>query len=378
MKYPCILFCLISLGCREYYEPPVLKHNPNFLVVDGFLTSSSDSTQFRLTYTRNLSDTAPSIPALHASMLVEGDQNTVISLNEVGNGIYSNLLFLKTSEKYRLIITTSDGAKFQSDYVPFKQTPPIDSISWKEDTSKVSFYINTHDPQNDTRYYRWQFEETWQYSTYLNSNFDYVGGQLIQRTPEKQIHNCWSTTRASTILLNSTSHLSQDVVNQFYFNSVAKTTEKIFIEYSVLVRQYALTQDGFAYWTELKKSSEQLGTLFDAQPSQLSSNIHCLSDPTAPVMGYLSASSVEQKRIFVSYYQLSSWNYEPYYIPCQVLKDVTTGFSPSDSSRAYEYLERPDHLFTFWYSDGTYHIAENFCIDCREHGGTNVKPSFWP
>jgi hypothetical protein len=378
LKYFCLIFWLICLGCREYYEPPVLKHNPNFLVVDGFLTSSPDSTQFRLTYTRNLSDTALPIPALHANMLVEGDQNTVISLNETGNGIYSNLLFLKTSEKYRLTITTSDGARYQSDFVPFKQTPAIDSISWKEDTSKVSFYINTHDPQNDTRYYRWQFEETWQYSTYLNSNFDFINGQLVERTPDQQIHNCWSTSKPSIILLSSTSQLSQDVVNQFYFNSVPKTTEKIFIEYSVLVRQYALTQDEFAYWTELKKSSEQLGTLFDNQPSQLSSNIHCLSDPTQPVMGYLSASSVEQKRIFVSYYQLSSWNYEPYYLPCHVLKDVTTGFSPNDSSRAYDYLERPDHLFTFWYYDVVYHVAENFCIDCREHGGTNVKPSFWP
>jgi hypothetical protein len=51
MKYSGLLLLLIFLGCREYYEPPTLKHNPSFLVV------------------------------------VEGDQNTLIPLFETGNGV---------------------------------------------------------------------------------------------------------------------------------------------------------------------------------------------------------------------------------------------------------------------------------------------------
>jgi Domain of unknown function (DUF4249) len=110
MKYSGLIIILICFGCREYYEPPALKNNPGFLVVDGFLNSSPDSTHIKLTYTRNLADTAPAVPALNASLVVEGDQNTLIPLNEKGNAVYSNLLSLKTSEKYRLTITTSDGA----------------------------------------------------------------------------------------------------------------------------------------------------------------------------------------------------------------------------------------------------------------------------
>jgi Domain of unknown function (DUF4249) len=378
MKYSGLFIVLICFGCREYYEPPVLKNNLRFLVVDGFLNGSPDSTHIRLTYTRNLSDTAPAVPALNASLIVEGDQNTLITLYETGNGVYGNLLSLKTAEKYRLTIITSDGAKYQSDYVPFKQTPPIDSLTWEQDTTQVKFYLNTHDPQNNTLYYRWQFEEIWQYTTYLNSNFDYINGTVMQRTPEQQIHNCWKSNISSTILLASTSQLSRDIVNHFFFNTVSKSTEKMYVLYSVLINQYALTRDEFEYWTELKKSSEQLGTLFDAQPSQLNSNIHCVTNPSEPVMGYLSAATLEKKRLFVGISEMTNINYEPYYLPCHILKDVTTGFSPFDTSRAYEYLEMPNHLFTFWYYDGIYHVAQNFCIDCREHGGTNLKPAFWP
>jgi hypothetical protein len=378
MKYSALFICLIGFGCREYYEPPVLKNNPRLLVVDGFLNSSPDSTYIKLSCTRNLRDTAPAVPALNATLMVEGDQNTLIPLHENGKGLYGNLLPLKTSEKYRILITTSDGTKYQSDYVPFKQTPPIDSISWEQDSSDVRFYINTHDPQVNTIYYRWQYEETWQYSTYLTSNFDFVHGTLIARAPDQQIHNCWKENKAATILLSSTSQLSRDVVHQFPFNIISKSTEKMYVMYSVIVSQYALTRDEFDYWTELKKNSEQLGTLFDAQPSQLNSNIHCITNPSEPVMGYLSASTIQKKRLFVEGSEMTNMNYVPYYLPCYSLKDVTTGFGIQDTARAYEYLEMPRHLFTFWYFDGAYHIAQNFCIDCREHGGTNAKPDFWP
>jgi Domain of unknown function (DUF4249) len=378
MKIIGLFVLLVCFGCRQYYEPPSIKNNPDFLVVDGFLNKAPDSTYIKLTHTRNLNDTAPGSPELHASLMVESDQNTSIPLAEIGNGLYGNLLPLNTSEKYRLTITSSEGKQYSSDYVPFKQTPPIDSLTWEEDSSTVNFFINTHDPQNNTVYYRWQFEETWQYNTYLNSNFDYVNGMVVLRTPDQQIHNCWKSNSSPSILLGSTSRLSQDIVSHFLFNNVSKSTEKIFDEYSVQVSQYALTSDEFNYWANLKKNSEQLGTLFDAQPSQLNSNIHCLTNPDEPVMGYLSAATVQKKRIFLNIHQLSSYSYVPYYLPCGALNDVTTAIAPNDSKKIYEYLVMPNHLFTFWYDDGVYHVAENFCIDCRDHGGTNVKPDFWP
>lgn len=138
------------------------------------------------------------------------------------------------------------------------------------------------------------------------------------------IHNCCNTKVASTVLLASTSQLSQDIVSHFFFNSVSKTTEKLFTEYSVLINQYALARD-------------ECATL----PAEQQYSLHY---PAEPVMGYLSASTVQKKRIFVSYKEISDLNYQPYYLPCQSIKDVTTAFSPYDTIRAREYLEIPNHL----------------------------------
>ncbi len=299
MKYISLLLICFS-SCRQVYDPPALKNSPHYLVVDGFLNNFPDSTSIRLSFTRNLNDTAPGQPETGAVLMIEGDRNSHIPLQEQQNGRYTGLLNLNTTENYRLRITTSQSKVYMSDYVPFKQTPPVDSLTWREDTSAVYFYIHTHDPQNSTTYYRWKFTETWLYHTYLTSNFDYINGTVVSRKSGQQIHDCWKTNSAANVLLASTAQLSQDLVSRFLFNTVSKTTEKISDQYSVEVSQYALTKDQYDYWTELKKSSEDAGSLFDGQPAQLTGNIHCLTNPSEPVMGNLSACSVAKKRIFLT------------------------------------------------------------------------------
>src|SRR5450631_4049722 len=140
-----LLFLIpVYLGCRQYYDPPALKKNPHYLVVDGFLNTSPDSTFIKLSYTRNINDTAPGLPELNATILVEDDQNTLVPLPEISNGVYAGELNLNTNEKYRLSINTRDGRRYLSDFVPFKQTPAIDSINWEEEDHQVNFYVNTH------------------------------------------------------------------------------------------------------------------------------------------------------------------------------------------------------------------------------------------
>lgn len=163
------------------------------------------------------------------------------------------------------------------------------------------------------------------------------------------------------------------------FHNVNKESEKISVEYSILAKQYALTRDQYNYWANPKKTTEQPGTIFDAQPSQLISNIHCLNNPSEPVLGYLCASSTTKKRIFINRTDLSYYNYTPYWLSCQLDTNVIIGISAADKPKDYEYLAKPGHLFTLYeVFRGGYSMVPNVCGDCREHGGTSVKPGFWP
>ena len=64
-------------------------------------------------------------------------------------------------------ITTKNGKEYASDYSVVRTTPEIDSISWLRDNGGVRIYINTHDDQNKTKYYRWSYSETWEFHAAL-------------------------------------------------------------------------------------------------------------------------------------------------------------------------------------------------------------------
>ena len=373
------IYLLCNIYCKEIYTPPAIKNNPGFLVVDGLLTSAPDSTYITLTRTRNLSDTIPSPPESNAIVIAEGETSGTLPLIEIRAGVYGNLLSLDSSQKYRLTIRTSSGVNYSSDFIPFKITPAIDSLSWKEDTAQVSIRVSTHDPSNNTRYYRWTYEETWKYHTYYVSEFNYTDDTVAVRGGDHLIYYCWLYAPSSDIEVGTSAELSQDIISNTVFHHVNKQTEKVYIEYSILAKQYALTSDQFDYWSNLKKTTEDLGTLFDPQPSQLPSNIHCITNPSETVLGYLSASTITSKRMFIKRFDLSNYNYIPYFLPCQLNPELVQVIDPNDIQTAYQYLEAPGHLFTFLYeANGGYYIAPNFCADCREHGGTSIKPGFWP
>lgn len=309
--------------------------------------------------------------------MVIGQSSEIIPLQEEGNGRYkSDQLNLNNNETYQLKIVTEDGRVYLSDTFPAKQTALIDSLSWQQDSVGVSIYAYAHDPVNQTPYHRWDFIETWQYKTAFQSVFEYVNGQEVVRIPDDQIYYCWGNFHSSDILLTSTANLSKDIISKQLIGVIPNGSEKLSIEYSILVNQYAITSNAYAYWQNLKKNSEQLGTLFDAQPSQLTGNIHCITVPDEPVLGYMGASTVTQKRIFINFTNILQWYYKPYYSDCFTSPQADTVIGPES---VYDFEFKPDHLYTLLFPllGGYDHVAQNYCADCREHGGTNIKPSFW-
>ena len=372
-----LLICLTH--CKREYNPPAVQNNPRLLVVDGFLTNAPDSTYITLTRSRNISDSMNSPVESNATLMVEAENAADMPLEEIRPGVYGGLLSMDNTQKYQLVIQTSGGTHYRSDFIPFRITPEIDSLGWKEDSANVSIQITTHDPTNNTRYYRWAYEETWKYHTFFISYFDYQNDTAVIRGADHLIYFCWSSAKSTDIQTGTSSGLSQDIISNFVFHTVSKQSEKNYIEYSILAKQYALTRDQYDYWTNLKKTTEQTGTIFDAQPTQVNSNIHCLDNPSESVLGYLCASSTSLKRIFITRDELSSYNYTPYWLSCQLDTNVIVGISAADKEQAYNYLAKPGHLFTLYeVLTGGYSIVPNVCGDCREHGGTSVKPGFWP
>jgi len=156
------------------------------------------------------------------------------------------------------------------------------------------------------------------------------------------------------------------------------------VRYSLLVKQYALTSEAYNYYTQLKQNTEQLGTIFDPQPSELTGNIHSLSDKNEPVIGYVTAGIVGEKRIFIDSSELPGWTAETPYGGCTL--DSLKYHRLGPGTPGVEYFDVHDLIYTGYrtpideilggYAAGGFMATTPACGDCTLRG-TNKQPKFW-
>jgi hypothetical protein len=389
-----LLFVLIIFtGCKKPYTPPAIVARNSYLVVEGVINSGTDSTFIKLSRTVNLASKIASNPELHAILTVESDQNSSYPLTETHNGNYISAgLNLNNAQKYRLRIKTADNNVYLSDFVAVLNSPPIDTIGFAAEGNNLNIYSGTHDATNSAKYFRWDYQETWIIHPKFFSEFKSNGDTVLGRDLiNDNIYTCWRSDTSSTILLGSSAKLAQDVIVANPITSMTSTSEKIGTRYSILLRQYALTGDAYSFWESLKKNTEQLGSIFDAQPSQLVGNIHSITNPSEPVIGYISVGSVSSKRIFIDTHQLPAW------VP------ITPYDGCIDTALLYKFYEGVQKtlvnqvdLFINYNTPGNHFdvlipiaaltipggtivgftAAEPQCVDCTLRG-TNKQPVFW-
>ena len=374
------MLLLLVGGCLEPYAPPAVQNFPDYLVVDG-LNFDQSSAQVILTRTKALSDEEDPVAETGAIVRIEDEDGLIYTLNEQEDGVYGQTgLSLDPSKQYRLLINSFNNKEYRSDFTPFTDSPPIDSIYWKYDGKKIDFFVASHDDSGTSRYYRWQYAETWQYRTEMLSHYEANAGEMIKRSfPEDDIRNCWSTAYSTGINIKTTETLSEDIVKGNPVVAVPKGSEKLGIGYSLLVQQQVLTKEAYTFWKSVKETTENLGGLFDPLPWQVSGNIHCITDPDEIVIGYFGGGSITTKRFFMSAKEVPLDAYYRQSFQCKLDSiagaEAQTYIGPI-LSPYYNYAGDLRGLFVP-------NIPENgcrpcgFCMDCRLRGGTTQKPDFW-
>ncbi|HXD79839.1 MAG TPA: DUF4249 domain-containing protein [Puia sp.] len=371
--------CVLFADCIEAYVSPYKSPPTGYLVVDGYI-SGNGPTQYTLSRSTSLSGDSV-VPAVTGARLqVEGTDNVVFPLPEKGKGVYGiDSLPLNTGQRYRLRIVTPDGDTCLSDFVPYKPTPPIDSVNWIQRPDGVTIYVSTHDPGNSTRYYQWVFDQTYEYHSAEASGFIYVPSTrtLVARTDSQQNFTCWKDVPPTRIVVGSSAKLAGDVIYEFPLVQIPANTQPLSVEYSIDVQQYSLTDSAYNFLSLMQRSTENLGSVFDAQPTQLTGNIHSLSHPGEEVIGFISAGTMQEERIFISRDQVKDWTYV---------------FQCADPDKIV--ANDPDSFALYYGGFGLVPLYQNFgpahplfgfysnnagCVDCTASGGgTTVKPAFWP
>jgi hypothetical protein len=368
---------VLLAGCKEKFNSPVPPVVTGYLVVEGVVNNDGGLTIIRLSRTTDLNNTN-TIQEKGAIVKLEDSNNSPLIMLESGDGNYSiDNLHLDTSLKYRLTITTSNNEEYVSDLVSVRNNPPIDTLNWVRDDKGVTIFINTHDPQNNTLYYQWDYLETWEFRSARAASLKYVIGNGIPvgvefRLPtDPNISTCWQYNPSTNILLGSSAKLSQDVIHLPIAN-IPPESWKLGVLYSILVKQYTWSKEGFEFLERMKKNTETVGSVFDAQPSELNGNIRCVSNPSQPVIGFFNICTIQEKRIFIRNNEVPGWGYR---MDCRevVIENNPDSILKKGAGKLPTTVSRQG---SFGYIVDFF-AADDQCVDCTLRG-SNVKPTYWP
>lgn len=370
---------ILFVGCVEPYPAPDIGITTSILVVDGFINASDNSATVKLTKAIPLASEEGYPAEKGAHVTIHSENGNVFTLIEGDSGKYSaSGISVDLNAKYQLEVVTSDNQNIVSDYISVMQTPPIDSVTWRPEEEGVTILVNTHDESNSSRYYSWDYIETWEYHAPWAAPYRKRNGTVIQLPAEEVPYYCYKTVPSTNVTIGSTTRLSQDVIRDFPITYMEVGSSRISVLYSILVRQRVIDKAEYDFLQDLKRVTESVGGLFDSQPYEILGNIHS-SEPSVPVLGYFSAGVMDEQRLFLrrselpDHLQKRPYNYCTYDTACTFrqanrkcrieLADLTeNSYLVADLSPlfpGYTYTTKP-------------------CADCRYQGGVMEKPPFWP
>jgi hypothetical protein len=369
------LFLLIA-GCVEPFSPKTQFDVGNALVVEGMINAGGQSAQVTLSRTVavDANEKAQTPREQLADVKVEEQGGTEYQLPETGPGNYQITgINFDPAKKYRLKIRTTTGATYESEFVEPIITPPLDSVSWRTIGDVLSIEANTHDATNKAKYFIWSFEETYEYTSQFGSNYIWhPGGTVTPRPWDEGVFKCWLTLPSKSIIIGTTRQLNENILRNYRINSIPRGSLKLRFKYSLLAKQRAISEEEYEFWNELQKTTQDVGGLFDPMPTQVKGNISCTSNPSEPALGYFSAGTVSEKRVFIRWDDLPADFKEPPFIPrCEVdsvsMNDLPTTPGPLYIITTYGRMAPEGYI-----------VSTHACTDCTSvPGGVNKKPIFW-
>lgn len=385
MRYWIILLLGVGalVSCKKPYAPSVISSPQSFLVVEGTI-NTNDTTTIKLSRTVRLDTNNTVKPVTHANLVIECDNGTKYGLTESANGNYKlPPADMDNSRKYRLRITMADNTEYLSDFEQAKNTPPVDSVNFKIGSNKLLLYVSSHDPANNTHYYRFDYAETWRFHVAYYSGWELKNKEIIFRPPEDTRFFCFANAHSTSIVLGSTAKLTQDVLYEQPVTEIASSSEKLGVRYSIIVHEYSLSAKEYTFWANLKKNTEQLGSIFDAEPTELEGNVHSLTKPTETVIGYVGAGKVSSKRIFIGREQLpAEWQVqEPF--DCYPLDSLWYDNPHTRKNQVQEEIINTGYYIPVapFFKGGIAPVGyvatpQVPCVDCTTRGYLK-QPDFW-
>lgn len=370
------------MSCIKSYQPEITGADSGKLVVSGQISDLNQIQSVTVTISSSINKQEV-IPVDGCTVIISDEQGHQFPMTYSADGNYTGMIdhqYLVPGKSFKIEILTSDGSRIISDFDKLSPCPAVDSVYYlrkdistndpSEPLKGIQFYIDLNGNNSDSKFYRFEAIETWEYHSEYPVEWFFAGKIQRKQPADYSLSICWSTFPIKNIFTLSTVHLMENKYKLFPLHFVDNKTDRLVFGYSLLVNQYSLSEAAYNYWRQLDISSTSEGGLYEKQPLAAKGNLHNLTHPEKEILGFFGVSSVTSKRIFVS-------NVENLELEnpsrCAMRQLIAPEFQL--------YGIGPEYWPVYLKEDTAYNptiVLDKGCVDCRALNGTTVKPAFWP
>ncbi len=370
---------LLLFGCIEEYSPK-LKQSANLIVINGSIVKE-DSVQY-VTVSRSTPVSESEYNAVTGCVVwATNGEGVEFLFEESSKGQYTAVIpqnYMVVGSAFKISVATPNGNEYESDYEIIYESSPIDSLYYLLESFQsssiysangIQFYADLKANPNATKNYRWVLEETWEarvpydigrieYGEWKEGfmNFVWVAKETIEFNPPiDSFMVCYKTRKVNEIYSSTTRNLTVNEKKKIPLRYLAGTDVKQNYQYSLLVKQYALSETAYEYWSTNQVMTAETGGIYQTQPTSAISNLCNINDPEEVVLGYFWTASYSVQRINFK----GPLIYAPFHCGAY---EVDPASPPFTSPR-------------YWSGEGVENDAK--CFICALTEGTYVKPDFF-
>ncbi len=372
------LLFMVSLGCREPFEPEISNQEAGILVVEGYLDSEGLKSVLKLSITTNVSDTVKFAPVKRAIISLISESGSVFPFVEDREGIYYFEQNIDENKEYKLEILLSNGDKYISGTLKPIITPPIQQAGYVRDEQGIEVFVNTQGDENADDFL-WTFEETWIYLPRIKVTYIFKPDirNVIPIGENERIDLCFKSELNANILLETSSRFEEQVVFRKTITEIPEGDERLMERYSILISQKAIPQESLEFWETLKKNTDDIGSIFSPLPSLIGGNFNLEGDKNRPVIGFVSLGIVRQERVYIDRRDILPWDYsDPQFDDCFISPD-TVFLNPAELQSAFASgAVLPARSVPGMMGPIGYYTTPRRCGDCTLYADRK-RPEFW-
>jgi hypothetical protein len=313
------LFLCIGISCEELFNPKIDQAQKEFLVVDGKISNIGDFVQIRLTKAIGFNDEESNDMSANteigAIVTISDDQGNIETLQEMGNGYYrADFYHGYVGRTYILNIKTQDGNEYKSDPETIKPQSDQVSLTAEHENKEVliittngttiinkligaNIFVDVKTSENDKIYYRFNTRKITE-----SKHIEWRSGRCITCPPTfvycLSVQDLNSKPTVSEANMNNGTreikHFNLGFIPEAIYDANDKDVindPPIIVGWLLSCTASRISEQEYLFYSKLSDQLNADSKIFDPLPTQLYSNVKCITDSTKVALGYFSVSS---------------------------------------------------------------------------------------